>query len=150
MIDKNLVERIRDAKYGVVTLNDGVIEYKTINPKNKVHDFFSMLYLFAETKLVVLCSQYKQLRDLVLDDAKAIWLYRGSDVKLVGLKSNSKSTISDIRKVIQSIDAIADIKNTDITCATNISRKIMERLGYSHSTDGSVYSYYIKNRKKKN
>lgn len=147
MTEKTLRDEIRQSNYGVITLKDGNVSYKTLNSENRFKELLCKLYMKVGIAKTKLCSKNDYLRKLCSNDVKAVWSYRGLDLKFLGLRSKKGCSISDMRKVISSIDDIADIKETGISCATNINPEIMERLGYQLSTKTSDFSYYVKNRK---
>ena len=147
MSNKSLTQRIRLANYGVVTMNNGIVEHKPLVAKNFFQDMFYRMYLFAEVKGVMSCEKRPNLRQYNKDEAKAMWLYHGRDIKFLGLKSQGVLSYKNLRTMFKSIDNIAQVKGvTSITGATNsVPRKIMERFGYEFTNkDESTFSYYLK------
>ena len=146
MIDADLQERILQAKYGIIKLNDGKIEHYPLVPHNVFENFIFRTYIRLEVFGVQACKKIDFLRKLNNNDAKVVW-GQHVDLEFLGLKSKRNGTYSDISTMFKEVDNVARIKGLDyINGATSVvKRSIMERFGYTFLNKNLEISYYRKN-----
>lgn len=145
MRDDDLVDRIKKAHDGVITVNNGKVNHDLFEYTGFFNCFFSALGIAFEMGKVIYTAKHPEFRKYAKNDVRAIWAYRGMNVNIRGLRSSPNTALKDISTTLKEIEEIARIKNVkEINCSTHINEKIMNRLGYNISTKTSKYSYYIK------
>ena len=144
--NQRLEERIKKSRFGIIKLNDGKITaHQTLDPRNLFEHIVYDLYIFANVKGVIEVSKRNYLRNFLRDDVKAIWMYLGSDLKVIGMQSKAGTSLHNMRMVLNTIDDVARIKQVhSISCATRLDSRVMSRIGYNPILSDNRYTYYRK------